>query len=494
MKILFVFYNEGSGLSTHNGIALLSAIAKQQGHETKLLHFHDKLDTYKLTSDWIPDVVAFTATDFEYAKINELAKDMRQWLPEVFFLLGGKSAVEIATKDITNSPFNAFCIGEAELSWKALLKHIKSEDIGNYKVDGFWFKMGNTLYKNPPGENVKNLDDLPFPDYSIFDMDKIIEAKGGWFNVQFSRGCMYDCTYCYVTADKAYQGENYKLRNNSVDYAMRYLEWMVKKYPSIRVFNLDDELPISIEMQNGRCNWWLNFCRQFKQQIYDKYNVEFVANGRVNLLTEEIIKTTKEAGCREIRIGFETGSENIRFNILKKYISDEQIENCYKLCNKYGLNTTSFTMIGIPHEKESDIWETIKMTAKLKPNIIRLTFCYPFENTKLYDYCKQYNLLLEDRLYKQFGYFEESVIKTIEEQKLNAFRFMFPWFVNLSMLEDIDLLTAYSTMIKIHLNDDFKQSSVREKIINIDKQLSDICGNKLHYAYHPNGYFQFVER
>ena len=71
---------------------------------------------------------------------------------------------------------------------------------------------------------------------------------------------------------------------------------------------------------------------------------------------------------------------------------------------------------------------------------------------------------------------------------------MFPWFVNLSMLEDIDLLTAYSTMIKIHLNDDFKQSSVREKIINIDKQLSDICGNKLHYAYHPNGYFQLVER
>jgi radical SAM superfamily enzyme YgiQ (UPF0313 family) len=223
MKILFVFYNEGSGLSTHNGIALLSAIAKQQGHETKLLHFHDKLDTYKLTSDWIPDVIAFTATDFEYAKINELAKDMRQWLPEVFFLLGGKSAVEIATKDITNSPFNAFCIGEAELSWKALLKHIKSEDIGNYKVDGFWFKMGNTLYKNPPGENVENLDDLPFPDYSIFDMEKIIEAKSGWFNVQFSRGCMYDCTYCYVTADKAYQGENYKLRNNSFDYSMRDL-------------------------------------------------------------------------------------------------------------------------------------------------------------------------------------------------------------------------------------------------------------------------------
>ena len=72
-------------------------------------------------------------------------------------------------------------------------------------------------------------------------------------------------------------------------------------------------------MQNGRCNWWLNFCRQFKQQIYDKYNVEFVANGRVNLLTEEIIKTTKEAGCREIRIGFETCSENIRFNILNKF-------------------------------------------------------------------------------------------------------------------------------------------------------------------------------
>ncbi len=43
MKVLFIFYNFGSGVAFHSGILMLGALAKREGHETKLLHFHDEL-------------------------------------------------------------------------------------------------------------------------------------------------------------------------------------------------------------------------------------------------------------------------------------------------------------------------------------------------------------------------------------------------------------------------------------------------------------------
>jgi radical SAM superfamily enzyme YgiQ (UPF0313 family) len=489
MKILFVFYNEGSGLSSHLGIATLSAIAKELGHETRLMHVHNKLPLTEFEEDWVPNIIAFTATDFEYEKIREIAGVLKFGWPEAFCILGGKSAVEIATKDTTNTPFDAFALGEAEIPWRELLQSYGCDPETFYSIDGFWFKDGKDLACHGFGKNVENLDDLPFPDWDIFDMDRIIESKGGWMNVQFSRGCIFNCTYCYVSADKRYQGDQYRLRNNSVDYAMRYMEQLLEKFPSIRVFNLDDELPVSIEMhKGGGYSWWLDFCRQFKRRIYDRCGVEFVANGRVNLMTEEIIKTMVESGCRECRMGFESGSERIRRDILDKPITDEKMREVYALCDKYGLKTTSFTMIGIPTETEDDVFDTMHMTADLKPNMLRLTFCYPFEGTRLW--FLQSDAINKYKLYKQSGYFEEPVFNTpLGYQKTMTAKFLFPWFVNTIMLEDEDLVMMYAKMIKLHMNDDFSVDTVREKIINIDKNLSDICGNEIHYAYHPNGYF-----
>ena len=92
MRILFVFYNIGSGISFHSGIQVLSALAKRDGHETKLLHFHEKLispdpNAYMpIAKEFNPDLVAFTSTDFEYQKINDIARELKKEL-QVHFCL-----------------------------------------------------------------------------------------------------------------------------------------------------------------------------------------------------------------------------------------------------------------------------------------------------------------------------------------------------------------------------------------------------------------------
>lgn len=514
MRILFVFFNYGSGLATHNGLALLSAIAKKEGHETKLLHFHDKLtdndpDIYQpIVKEFNPDLIAFTSTDFEYKQVNEIAKTLKEQHPKAYFLLGGKSAIELATKNIEDTPFDIFCVGEAELPFAELLDNLSanpygiSSDLlecdGCMMQKGMWFKgKDGKIRKNMLADPITDLDSLPFPDYSIFDMDKIIESKSGWINVNFSRGCMYRCTYCFVTADvynmfdkskgEGRYGLDKYLRNNSVEYAISSLEDMCKKYPNIKVFNLDDELPVSIEMHKGKkYAWWLEFCKEYKRRIYDVYTVEFCANGRINLMNEEIIKAMVEAGCRECRMGFESGSFRVRKEVLDKPITNENMKQVYEWCDKHGLRTCSFTMIGIPTETEDEIWETIKMTADLKPYLIRLTFCYPFENTRLWFFCKEHNLVKEEKLYHQHGYFEESVIKLpISDEKLLSYRHLFPWYVN-SILLPTNMAEKYSQMIEIFSTTDYRNPLILEKIIEIDKHLSESCSGLEHYCFFAN--------
>jgi radical SAM superfamily enzyme YgiQ (UPF0313 family) len=199
-----------------------------------------------------------------------------------------------------------------------------------------------------------------------------------------------------------------------------------------------------------------------------------------------------DAGCRECRMGFECGSYRIRKEILDKPITNEKMREIYGTCHKYGLRTTSFTMIGIPTETEEELWETIRMTAELKPFLIRLSFCYPFENTRLWFYAREHNLIKEDRMYQQHGYFEESVFKLpVEEQKLMAYRHLFPWHVNTVLLKDPKLLDLYKCEIERYKDADFRNEEIRQQVIEADKQLSNACGHSGHFCYFGNGYFHY---
>lgn len=507
MKILFVFYNYGSGLAFHNGIALLSAIAKREGHQTELLHFHDKLfpddkDAYiSFVKGYDPDLIAFTSTDFEYKHVNRIAKDMKEALPEATFLLGGKAAIEIATKDLSNTPFDVFSVGEAEIPFIELLNHLSKLGSDEWDVEkysqtkSFWFKTSDgSLIKNKLGEIVTDLDSLPYYDYDLFNTEEIIKAKGGWISIQFTRGCAYNCTYCYVTADKAtvfdktQSPDNYGmdkyLRKNSAEWAIKFLEYLCEKWgDKIECVNLDDELPTMYKQ------WFLEFCSKFKERIYEKYGIEFTCNSRINITDVQLIKAMSESGCREVRMGFECGSYRIRRDVLHKPIPEEMMKEVYANCDRYSLYTTSFTMIGIPEEQISDIQETFRLTAELKPYLIRLTFCYPFENTLLW---KKYKHMIRPEKYmEQMGYFEESPLiwdgtySDMTEQQLMAFRFLFPWYVNqlMDLPEQVKLM--YSQLVELYKDKDFKDQGILNDVIAADKVVREheLLKDKEHYGY-----------
>lgn len=132
-------------------------------------------------------------------------------------------------------------------------------------------------------------------------------------------------------------------------------------------------------------------------------------------------------------MGFETGNEELRNDVLSKEITNAQLEKAIDLFNKYEVRSLAYTMVGIPGESKDSVKETIKELVRLKPTLIRMTFFEPFIGTPLYDYCIENNLFNDS--YLNIDNFTKSVVKmdNITNYELSKYHLLFPWYLNAEM-------------------------------------------------------------
>ena len=87
--------------------------------------------------------------------------------------------------------------------------------------------------------------------------------------------------------------------------------------------------------------------------------IEFICNGRVDIIDQDVLRALKGVGCVGIAFGVESGSQTILDQVLKKGISLEQVRHAFRWAYEVGIPTDAYFMIGIPGETERDIRETI---------------------------------------------------------------------------------------------------------------------------------------
>jgi len=113
------------------------------------------------------------------------------------------------------------------------------------------------------------------------------------------------------------------------------------------------------------------------------------------------LKLLKEAGCVSMVIAIEAGNFEIRKQLLNRNMSNEVIINAFELCKKYGINTYSNNMIGLPNTTIAHEIETLDLNLKAKVMFGEFFTFHPYPGTELGDYCKKNNLC--DIHYDDFG-------------------------------------------------------------------------------------------
>jgi radical SAM superfamily enzyme YgiQ (UPF0313 family)/CTP:phosphocholine cytidylyltransferase-like protein len=455
-KVLFIFPNMYTPYSFSPAIQTLSAHLKKNGIETGLIHINNEFgvpdDDIKILEhirSHNPKLIAFTSTSFEFDRVKQLADLIRKRLIKrehmhMRIVLGGSHAT-ISPFDLKYTQFDAFCIGEGEKPLLNYIRSIKTRDV-DHSIKSLWFRR--SFIRNPPDTIFKNLNDLPFLDLDIMDTKRILDQKNNWFSISFSRGCPFECSYCINHIYKRIKGKGVSdmeyLRKKTPKNAIREMQYILSKFKdSIKVFNLDDDL---IMLDKA---WMKEFCALYKKRIFSYHDIPFVINARVTSLDLEMATRLKNAGCCEVRIGVESGDKDIRYNILNKPITDQQIIDAFKNCRKAGLRADAFVMIGIPGENHEKIRKTMDLMVKIKPFLIRLSILYPYKGSKIYDYCRKNDMISGDYNHLTDMFSNSCLnLKEINRSDIVRYHLLFAWYLNARIYKKTiynDLLASYAS-------------------------------------------------
>jgi len=437
MKVLFIFpipRIPGFGRALFNlGIGYLSAILKQHQHETDLLSL-SSCDRHKIRKKiklFSPDLIAVSSTSDQV----ELSRQIISYIKSNFqvpIVLGGVHATYLPQESIAIEGLLGICLGEGEYP---LLELVECLETGkDYRhINNFWFKDGDKIIRNDLRSPVIELDSLPFPDREIFDTSRINKAWLVGMQFMGSRGCLYSCTNCnYPALRKIYKldRENY-IRLRSVDNLLTEIDLVIKRYKSDGYVNFEDD---SFTVDK---NWLREFSAKYSKNI----RYPFFCNARADQVDEESITLLKEANCRLIRIGIESGDEYIRNVILKKGITNDDIIKAFRLAKKHGIKTLSFNMLGLPFETEESIKKTIRLNKKIQPDFISISYFRPYPGTDLYDLCKEKNLISRR---KASHWLEDTILDqpTISKNKVRYYMRVFGVSVRRPRVAPLIRLTA----------------------------------------------------
>ena len=315
-----------------------------------------------------PDLIAFTSDTVSYSHVKHMAKRLREVL-DVPQIIGGVHASILPEHVISTGGFDFLCVGEGEAALLELVTCME-ERTGFDHIDNIWAKKEGKIHKSPVRSLVDNLDSLPFPDRDIFRQYGILTTD---YNIIASRGCPYHCSYCCNHIyQKLYRHKGKFTRRRSVDNVIEELK-IAKKDQKIRsVYFWDDAFLIHQP--------WL-------EEFSDKYPKEigllFHCLSRPEDIDEKTIGLLKQAGCRYINMGLESGNGHIRKDILKRKMSNEQIIRAAHLIKNHDIRLNVFNMFGIPGETPDNMWETVRLNEQISPDGTFSFIFTPFLGTEL---------------------------------------------------------------------------------------------------------------
>jgi radical SAM superfamily enzyme YgiQ (UPF0313 family) len=356
---------------------LAAAVLEQAGFSVALYDptldspeagFRDALDRHR------PGRLVVCEDDFNFlskmclARNRELAFWMAGMARErgIDSVVHGSDASDHA-EEYLNAGFNAVAVGEVELTLLELLEGQPEETVA-----GLIFKCERGVHRNAPRQLRTNLDSLPAPAWHLVDIERYRaawnEAHGKFsLNMVSSRGCPYRCNWCA----KPIYGNNYRVRSpGAVAEEMLFLK---RTYRPDHIWFGDDIFALSPR-------WTEKFAKEVENR---DASVPFKMQSRCDLMTRDTVGALSRAGCHEVWMGAESGSQKI-LDAMDKDIRVEDIQAARRNLRKHGIRACFFLQFGYPGERWSDIEATVQMMRELQPDDIGVSVSYPLPGTKFH--------------------------------------------------------------------------------------------------------------
>ncbi|MDZ7269412.1 MAG: B12-binding domain-containing radical SAM protein [candidate division KSB1 bacterium] len=265
-------------------------------------------------------------------------------------------------------------LGEGEISLAELLDAmLQRRPQPLDQIAGLAFRQNGGITTTASRGVLKELDQLPFPAWDLVDIEAYRHAwrrKHGYFsmNMVTTRGCPFRCNWCA----KPIYGDRYNSR--SPENVAQEMAWLKRQYQPDHIWFSDDIFGL-------KPGWVERFARAVHAA---GAVIPFKIQARVDLLHEEVVVALKQAGCKTVWVGAESGSQKI-LEAMDKGTTVAQIYAAAERLHRHGLEVCFFLQFGYPGESDADIAKTIQMVHDCRPDDIGISVSYPLPGTRFYE-------------------------------------------------------------------------------------------------------------
>jgi len=344
----------------------------------------DKEDVIKDIKTFKSDVIVVDSNFSSLSNDINVAASLKEHTGASTVLVGPPTS-QFPEQILQNDGIDMTARFEYDFTLKEITETI--EEGNNLKaVKGISYKENGKIVHNPNREftTSEDLDNMPFVSRVYNEHLNIKDyflSQSLYPEVQIfaGRGCPHKCTFCSWPV--TLMGRKYRAR--SAENIADEFEWVKRNLPEVKeIFIEDDTFTIKKKLVR-------EVCKELKRR---KVDITWSCNARADL-DYETMKAMKEAGCRLLIVGYESGSDEILKNI-KKGVTTEQMKKFTEDVKKARLMIHGDFIVGLPGETRETANKTVEFIKELKPNILQVAIASPIPGTDFYEWVKQNGLLL----------------------------------------------------------------------------------------------------
>ncbi len=345
--------------ATPHGIALAEIAREARNYDLAVLHTS--------TPSFASDVRAL-----------ELLKAANPAMKAGF--VGAKVAVERAASLAASASIDFVAGNEFDLTIKEIAE---GRDWPQIRGMSYRDRAGEIRH-NPPREILEDLDRLPFVS-PVYKRDLIPEnyfigyLQHPYLSLYTGRGCKSRCTFCLWP--QTVGGHRYRTR--SVGNVIEEIAWARSAMPQVKEFFFDDD---TFTDDRGRAE---AIAREL-----GRMGVTWSCNAKANV-PRTTLKTMRENGLRLLLVGYESGNQQILYNI-KKGMRVDVARAFTRHCHELGITIHGTFILGLPGETKETIEETIRFATEINPHTIQVSIAAPYPGTYLHRQAVQNGWLDEE--------------------------------------------------------------------------------------------------
>ena len=341
-------------------------------------HYISAEQTIEIAKDY-EFLVLFTSTPGFPGDIG-LSKAIKAANPKIKIAFVGPHVSVLPEKSLRDCPAIDF-VARKEFDY-AVVDYAKGKPLE--EIAGVSFLKDDKVVHNPDAPQIQDLDALPHVtevykrdlDVSRYNVPFLLHP---YVSLYTTRGCPAQCTFCLWPQTLS----GHPWRKRSTDDVAAEMSKVKHYWPEVKEIFIDDD---TLNIQKART---IELCCKLKP-----LGMTWSCTSRVTT-DFETLKAMKEAGCRLLIVGYESGDQQILKNI-KKGATIERARQFTKDCHKLGLVIHGDFIMGLPGETRETINNTIKFAKELDVETIQVSVAHAYPGTELYDYAVKNGFIVGD--------------------------------------------------------------------------------------------------